>query len=68
MVAHVKPSAAAAIVTGARTPMVKAGDALREMHVTDLAAAAFAETLYRAALPGDKIVPGSDPGHGVNRP
>ncbi|HTL29981.1 MAG TPA: thiolase family protein [Tepidisphaeraceae bacterium] len=37
-----------AIVNGARTPFVKAGGALKRVHVTDLAKRAMQESLYRA--------------------
>jgi acetyl-CoA C-acetyltransferase/acetyl-CoA acyltransferase len=45
----------AAIVAGARTPMVKMGGALRDMHVADLAKTVIQETLYRANWPADRI-------------
>src|SRR5438034_11540769 len=44
-----------AIVAGARTPFAKAGTALRRVHLTDLAKAAFQEALYRANLPADQL-------------
>src|SRR5258708_13420429 len=44
-----------AIVTGARTPMAKAGTALREVHVAELAQRAIKETLYRAGWSADKL-------------
>lgn len=55
MVANVKNRTGAAIVAAVRTPMVKAGDALRDEHVTNLAAAAFQEAMHRAALSGDQL-------------
>src|SRR5262245_66286598 len=45
----------AAIGAGARTPMVKMGGALRDMHVADLAKTVIQETLYRANWPADRI-------------
>jgi acetyl-CoA acetyltransferase family protein len=45
----------AAIVAGARTPLCKAGTALKDVHVTQLARAAMQEALYRANLPADKV-------------
>ncbi len=44
-----------AIVAGARTPLAKAGTALHEVHVTELAARAMQETLYRAHWRGDQL-------------
>src|SRR5439155_22895820 len=44
-----------AIVAGARTPFVKMGGPLREMHVTDLAKTVFQETLYRAHFPSERL-------------
>src|SRR5437773_12296564 len=44
-----------AIVAGARTPFVKAGGALKKVHVTDLAKRAMQETLYRAGCPFDSV-------------
>ncbi len=44
-----------AIVAGARLPFAKAGTALKEAHVTDLARAAFQETLYRANFPAERL-------------
>ena len=44
-----------AIVAGARTPLAKAGTALREVHVTELAQRAMKETLYRAGFPADRL-------------
>src|SRR5262245_28874431 len=46
---------AAAIVAGARTPMVKMGGALRDVHVADLAKTVIQETLYRAHWPAERI-------------
>ena len=47
--------ATAAIVAGARTPFVKMGGALRDVHVTDLAKTAIQETLYRARWRADQL-------------
>lgn len=44
-----------AIVAGARTPFVKMGGPLRNVHVTDLAKGALQETLYRAHWPADRL-------------
>jgi acetyl-CoA C-acetyltransferase len=44
-----------AVIAGARTPMAKAGTALREVHVVELAQRAIKETLYRAAWRADRI-------------
>ena len=44
-----------AIVAGARTPLAKAGTALREVHVAELATRAMKEALYRANWPADKL-------------
>ncbi|HEY8668596.1 MAG TPA: thiolase family protein [Tepidisphaeraceae bacterium] len=44
-----------AIIAGARTPWAKAGTALKDVHVTDLASAAMQETLYRAEVRGDDV-------------
>ncbi|HEY7087010.1 MAG TPA: thiolase family protein [Tepidisphaeraceae bacterium] len=46
---------AAAIVAGARTPMVKMGGAMRDVHVADLAKTVIQETLYRAHWPAERI-------------
>ena len=47
--------ARAAILAGVRTPIAKAGTAYRNVHVTDLARAAFQEALYRAGIRGDDL-------------
>ncbi|HSV15106.1 MAG TPA: thiolase family protein [Tepidisphaeraceae bacterium] len=44
-----------AIVAGARTPFVKMGGPLRDMHAADLAKTTFQETLYRAHWPMDRL-------------
>lgn len=44
-----------AVIAGARTPMVKAGDALAHTHVSELARITFAETLYRAGWPAGRL-------------
>src|SRR4051812_1635125 len=44
-----------AIVAGARTPFAKAGTALRETHVTELARVVMQETLYRAEFPAEQV-------------
>jgi acetyl-CoA acetyltransferase family protein len=44
-----------AIVAGARTPFAKAGTALKETHVTELARAVIQETLYRAEFPAEQV-------------
>jgi acetyl-CoA acetyltransferase family protein len=48
MIAWSTAKADAAIVAGVRTPFAKAGTALCDIHITDLARAAFAEALYHA--------------------
>ena len=44
-----------AVIAGARTPMAKAGTALRDVHVAELAQRAIKETLYRAAFPAARL-------------
>lgn len=44
-----------AIVAGARTPLAKAGTALKDVHITELARVAMQEALYRANFPADRI-------------
>ncbi len=44
-----------AIVAGARTPFVKMGGSLRNVHVADLAKVTFQETLYRAHWASDRL-------------
>src|SRR5580693_1797034 len=44
-----------AILAGARTPFVKMGGALHEVHPADLARIAMVETLYRAHWPMDRL-------------
>jgi acetyl-CoA acetyltransferase family protein len=44
-----------AIVAGARTPMAKAGTALRDVHASELARIAMQEALYRGGFPADKV-------------
>src|SRR3982751_1053042 len=44
-----------AIVAGARTPLAKAGTALKDVHVTELARVAMQEALYRANFPAARI-------------
>jgi acetyl-CoA acetyltransferase family protein len=44
-----------AVISGARTPWVKAGGALRDVHLTDLAKVAMQETLYRAGWPSEQL-------------
>lgn len=44
-----------AIVAGARTPFAKAGTALKETHVTELARVVIQETLYRAEFPAEQV-------------
>jgi acetyl-CoA C-acetyltransferase/acetyl-CoA acyltransferase len=48
-------AARVAIVTAARTPFVKMGGQLREVHAADLARIAMQETLYRAHWPMDRL-------------
>jgi acetyl-CoA acetyltransferase family protein len=55
MVAPKHKNRRVAIVSGVRTPFAKAGDALAKLHVTDLAATALRETLYRAPWPVSRI-------------
>jgi len=44
-----------AVVAGARTPMVKMGGALKDVHVTELARLVMQETLYRAGWPAERL-------------
>ena len=44
-----------AVIAGARTPMAKAGTALRDVHVAELAQRAMKETLYRAGFSADRL-------------
>jgi acetyl-CoA C-acetyltransferase/acetyl-CoA acyltransferase len=44
-----------AVIAGARTPMAKAGTALRDVHVAELAQRAIKETLYRAGFAADRL-------------
>ena len=55
MVALNTTRARVAIVAGARTPFVKMGGALRDVHVADLAKVAMQETLYRAGWYADRL-------------
>ena len=55
MVALNTTRARVAIVAGARTPFVKMGGALRDVHVADLAKVALQETLYRAGWAADRL-------------
>src|SRR5436190_23784660 len=56
MVANVSHNAnRVAIVAGARTPLAKAGTALKDVHITELARVAMQEALYRANFPADRI-------------
>ena len=55
MVAWNSKPARAAVVAGARTPFAKAGTALRNEHITDLAQRAMQETLYRADFPFERV-------------
>src|SRR5438045_73905 len=48
-------TARVAIVAGARTPFVKMGGPLRDVHAADLARITFQETLYRAHWPADRL-------------
>jgi acetyl-CoA C-acetyltransferase/acetyl-CoA acyltransferase len=45
----------AAIVAGARTPLCKAGTALKDVHVTELARASMQEALYRANVSAERV-------------
>jgi acetyl-CoA acyltransferase len=54
MIANVNTNRVA-IVTGARTPLAKAGTALKETHVTELARVVMQETLYRANFPAELV-------------
>ena len=45
----------AAIVAGVRTPLVKAGGALRNVHVTELARTVMQECLYRGGVRPDQL-------------
>jgi acetyl-CoA C-acetyltransferase len=55
MVAWNTMNAEVAILAGARTPMAKAGTALRDAHVAELAQRAMKETLYRANFPAESL-------------
>ena len=44
-----------AIIGGARTPFVKSGTNLRQVHVTDLARSAMQETLYRTEVSASRL-------------
>ena len=55
MVALYHPAHTAVIVGGARTPFVKMGSALRDVHVAELARVAIQETLYRAHWRADRL-------------
>ena len=44
-----------AIIAGARTPWAKAGTALRQTHVAELAVRAMQETLYRSHWSADRV-------------
>ena len=55
MVALNTPSGRVAVVAGARTPFVKMGGALRDVHVSDLAKTAMQETLYRGHWPSERL-------------
>ncbi|MDB5319214.1 MAG: 3-ketoacyl-CoA thiolase [Phycisphaerales bacterium] len=54
MIANVNTNRVA-IVAGARTPLAKAGTALKETHVTELARVVMQETLYRANFPAELV-------------
>ncbi len=55
MVAPIHPATDVAIVSGARTPFVKAGGPLKDVHVTDLARRVMQEALYRADFPFERV-------------
>src|SRR5271168_2588992 len=44
-----------AILAGARTPFVKMGGALHQVHPADLAKVAFQEALYRSHCPAERL-------------
>jgi acetyl-CoA acetyltransferase family protein len=44
-----------AVIAGARTPLAKAGTALRDVHVAELAQRAMTEALYRAGWSADRL-------------
>jgi acetyl-CoA acetyltransferase family protein len=44
-----------AVVAGVRTPMAKAGTALKGVHVTELARVTMQEALYRANFPAERL-------------
>jgi acetyl-CoA C-acetyltransferase/acetyl-CoA acyltransferase len=54
MVANVNPNRVA-IVAGARTPLAKAGTALKSVHVTELARVVMQEALYRANFAAEEV-------------
>jgi len=54
MVANVNPNRVA-IVAGARTPLAKAGTALKSVHVTELARVVMQEALYRANFAAEDV-------------
>lgn len=47
--------ARAVIVSGARSPIAKAGTAFRRVHVTDLVRPVFQEAMYRAGVRGELL-------------
>ena len=55
MVAWNSTSSDVAVVVGARTPLAKAGTALNEVHVAELARSVMQETLYRAEWSADRL-------------
>ncbi|MEX2216558.1 MAG: thiolase family protein [Phycisphaeraceae bacterium] len=55
MVAWATKNGKVAITGGLRTPFVKAGDALKDVHVCDLAALAMRETLYQQSWPASRL-------------
>jgi acetyl-CoA C-acetyltransferase/acetyl-CoA acyltransferase len=55
MVANVVNKNRVAVVAGSRTPFAKAGTALKDVHVTELARASFQETLYRANFRAEDV-------------
>jgi acetyl-CoA acetyltransferase family protein len=55
MVAFNTTAGRVAIVAGARTPFVRMGGSLRDVHVSELARVALQETLYRAHWPSERL-------------
>ncbi len=55
MVAWNTTDSSIAILSGARTPLSKAGTALKDLHAEELARIVIQETLYRAGFPASRL-------------